>query len=150
MPKRIALATVAAVLVGAAGAAAHTTHYPSDITFDLLRCNNCFAKGAGGELHSWVAGGEVLSEKAACVPGRKVKLYAVYTGIAKGGTVPPPELLDIDRTSDNGAWSARFAHDLDQVGVDHLEARLVKRNIGPQGHSHICDEDVALFFLASG
>ena len=142
MLKRIALATLVVALVGAAGAVAHTTDYPSDITFDLLRCDNCAPKRAGGEPDSWVAGGEVFSVKAACVPGRKVKLYAASTTVPKHGPVPPPELLDIDRTSTNGAWSARFDNDL--VGVDHLEARLVEKNIGPQGHRHICDEDVAL------
>lgn len=145
MRKQIALATVLAALVGAAGATAHTTHYPSDISFDLMLCTDCGVKH--GVAHHWVVGGEVSSAKAACVPGRKVKIYAVYTGVRKHGTVPPPapELLDIDRTSEHGAWSARFTHTLD--GVDHLEAQLVKRNIGPQGHSHICDGESAIRFL---
>ena len=145
MLKRTALVIVAATLVGAAGTAAHTTSYPSVVDFDLFFCNDCNGGKGGLVVHDWVAGGEISSPKAACVPGRKVKLYADYSGIEKRGPVPPPELLDIDRTSEHGAWSARFTDDLD--GVDHLEARLVKRNIGPQGHSHICDENAATYSL---
>jgi hypothetical protein len=148
MSKRIALATIAAALVGAAGAAAHTTSFSSNVSFDLLFCSDCNGgKGIGPSAHDYVAAGEVSSPKAACVPGRKVKLYAVYTGLDKrGGLAPEPELLDIDRTSEHGAWSGRFTHTLEDV--DHFEARLVRRNIGPQGHRHICDEASAIRFLS--
>jgi len=146
MPKRIALAIAAVALVGAGGAAAHTTPYPSVVSFDLLLCTDCGGK-RGLDPPDWVAGGEVSSAKAACVPGRKVKLYAVYSDVEKRGPVPPPELLDIDRTSERGAWSARFTHEL--LGVHHLEARLVKRNIGPEGHRHICGENGATYSVFS-
>ena len=141
MLKRTAPAIVAAALVGATGAVAHTTSYPSNLTFDFHFCTDCTTKGSGG-AHHYVAGGEVTSAKAACVPGRKVKLYAVYAAPRKRGIVPDPELLDTDRTSERGAWSGRFIHTL--KGVDHFEARLTRRSIGPQGHSHICDEDMAV------
>lgn len=145
MLKRTALAIVAVAFAGTAVAAAHTTSYPSSIDFDVLLCTTCNGGPTKGVQHDYVAAGEVSSPKAACVPGRKVKLYAVYTGVRKRGA--PPELLDIDRTSERGAWSGRFTHSL--VGVDHLEAKLVKRNIGPQGHSHLCQEATDIWFLFS-
>ena len=149
LKRRTALVTIAVVLVGAASGSAHTTSFPSELSFDFAQCigNDCNGGPFKGPVeHTYVAGGEVSSPKPTCVPSRKVKLFAVYA-IPKRGAAPAPELLDIDRTSDSGAWSGRFTHDL--VGVDHLQATLVKKNIGPQGHSHICETDSASWAFPS-
>lgn len=82
--------------------------------------------------------------KSRCIPNRKVKLYGVPTPppIPRGDPpVEPPVLLDVDRTSDNGAWSGRFSADISNF--DHLRAKLVRRDIGASGHDHICEADAA-------
>jgi hypothetical protein len=139
MLKRIALASIAAALIGATGAVAHTTSFASNVSFEFFECIDCNGgvPTKGNELHTYVTGGQVTSPKAECVPNRKVKLYAVYAIPRRGAATK--ELLDVDRTSNNGAWSGRFTHDL--LGVDHLQAKLVRKNIGPSGHRHICDGD---------
>jgi hypothetical protein len=135
MLKRLALATILAGLAITATAAAHTTSYPSAISVDYRQCLECdFAPTV-----TYFVGGRVTSPKAKCVPARKVKLFAVYGGGKRG--VPPPGtrlLLDVDRTSLLGAWSGFVP---DTTGIVRFDAKVVKKNIGPRGHRHICGAD---------
>ena len=101
MLKRISLAAFVLALVATAGAGAHTTSFPSAVSFDSLDCTTCLPT-KGTIASNFVAAGLVSSEKAECVPDRKVKLFAVPFGDA------PKELLDTDRTSQNGEWSGRL------------------------------------------
>jgi hypothetical protein len=100
------LAGVAAVLaIGVGIASANTRFFPTTISHD----------GTVGLGHGKVlVSGQVKSHREVCQMNRVVKLTAHYPN---GRT----QLLDLDVTSDAGAWSAKA----DISGADRLKAKAL-------------------------
>ena len=102
----VAAATVTAVVAGAGVAEAKT--FTTTIT----------ALGHTGLVSNYTEFGRVSSTKAKCVPDRKVKVYANH--------LSGPVLVDVARTSDNGAWAATG----DFSGAGGLTAKVTKEDVG--------------------
>jgi hypothetical protein len=78
--------------------------------------------------------GEVHSPKRRCVRGRTVKIYSI--------TEDGRKLIDTDRTSHNGFWFG--GGDFTPAGTTSTTAvvvRVLRRDIGPRGHDHVCRGD---------
>ena len=121
-------ARCAAVVVGAAAlasgvgsAGAHDVSYKSTIEIRDV-------------YDSAQAIGTVASPNAKCLPNRTVEIYAVKdTG---------PQLVDVDPTSRRGYWSGGGAT-LTQ-GASAVRVKVLSRNVGPKGHTHVCQADTAV------
>jgi hypothetical protein len=126
--KKAVFSICALALAVPAIASAHDTTYESTVSIDYAV--EPPAKGASETL---MVGGRVGSEKEACVANRTVKLYALFNLPEKRGEFTK-ELVDVDRTSRNGAWSGTGNF----IGTDGALAKLVRKDIGPKGHNHVC------------
>jgi hypothetical protein len=115
------LAAVAALALGGGVAQAHNTTFQTSVEFQTE-----YSDG-GGETG---LAGRVSSPRAGCVPDRTVKVFAIFN-----------ELVDIARTSDNGAFAG--VGDF-QLARDAL-AKVTRKNIGRSGHRHICGKASAHF-----
>lgn len=128
--KRLVCLAGAITLVGAPSALAHETEYLSSIEieqFCFLPCS-VFKDAKRAVLEAFV-GGTVESEKGKCIAGRKVKVFALSNGTR--------ELVDVTTTGQNGGWGARG----DFSGASGVAVKLPKKNIGSNGHKHICGPD---------
>ena len=130
--KKIVVSLCALALAVPALASAHDTTFESTVSIDYV--DGPAMKGVANPLF---VGGLVSSEKPACIANRRVKLYVLTNVPVKRGPTADRELVDIDRTSDNGAWSG-FG---DFQGADGAMAKVVKKDIGSNGHHHICGAD---------
>ena len=78
--------------------------------------------------------GEVRSQRGRCVRGRTVKIFSI--------TEDGRKLIDTDRTSRNGFWFG--GGDFTPAGTTSTTAvvvRVLRRDIGPRGHDHVCRAD---------
>jgi hypothetical protein len=132
--KKAIVSLCALSLAVPAVAAAHDTTFESSVSIDFVE-GPPVKRGVSNPLF---VGGFVFSKKDACIANRKVKLY-VITNIPekRQGPTFDKELVDTDRTSDNGAWAGYGNF----VGADGAMAKVVKKDIGPKGHDHICGAD---------
>jgi hypothetical protein len=112
------LAAAAALALGGGVAEAHNTTFQTNVEFQSEY------PGAGNDTG---LAGQVSSQRAGCVPNRTVKVFAIFQNGSR-------ELVDIARTSDNGAFAG--IGDFDNA-VDAL-AKVTRKNIGGSGHRHIC------------
>ena len=78
--------------------------------------------------------GEVHSPKRRCVRGRTVKIYSI--------TEDGRKLVDTDRTSRNGFWfgGGDFTPAV-TTSTTAVVVRVLRRDIGPRGHDHVCRGD---------
>ena len=130
--KKIVISLCALALAVPALASAHDTTFDSAVYIDYAESPP--SKGSANPLY---VGGIVGSEKDACIANRKVKLYMLTNVPTKRGPTADKELIDIDHTSENGAWSG-FG---DFQGAEGAMAKVVKKDIGPKGHHHVCGAD---------
>lgn len=111
----------AAAVALAAPATAHNNVFESQLIQDDVGCCAEFR-----------AIGFVESQRAACVPDRKVKLFFHESGVKT--------LIDTDRTSDNGAWVLRGA--VPEPLPDSYTLKVPKERLeSPSGHRHVCGAD---------
>jgi hypothetical protein len=121
----IAIVTSAAALVIAATpAAGHDRTFNSDVTLGI---------GVVGNNEDTVWSGAVTSPKEACEPGRRVELYRVNEG-------GPDVFLGYDRTGPTPGGPGGFTIFTDGYPPPDgtYYAKVTRKNIGPQGHHHIC------------
>ena len=121
----IAIATsVAALVITATPAAGHDRTFNSDVTL---------ASGVVGANEDTVWYGSVTSPKDACEPGRRVKFYRVNEG-------GPDVFLGSDRTGPTPSGPGGFSIITDGYPPPPgtYYAKVTRKNIGPQGHHHIC------------
>jgi hypothetical protein len=78
--------------------------------------------------------GTVESAKGACIPGRTVRLFEVVDD-------GPDQLVDVARSSRNGAWAGRG----DFSGPGDARVVVERRRLGGRGHRHICKADELLY-----
>src|SRR5688500_5336473 len=111
------LSAIGALALGGGVAEAHNTTFPTSVEFQT-------SYDAGSELG---VAGQVSSSRAAGVPNRTVKVFAIFIDDSR-------ELVDIARTSDNGAFAGvgDFGNAVDAL------AKVRRKNIGGSGHRHIC------------
>jgi hypothetical protein len=120
---RVGAVVAVAAMLGAAPAGAHETQIESSV--------DVFEGFIGGKGGAGALGGVDGNPK--CVSQRSVKLRAMEVG-------EPPVVIDRARTSTNGGW---HMFGLFPPGYAVLDVKMVKKNIGPSGHKHICEGDVA-------
>ena len=130
--KKAVVSICALALAVPAIASAHDTTYESTVSIDYA-----VEPPAKGASQSLMVGGLVGSEKQACIANRKVKLYVITDLPAKRRGEIVKHVVDIDRTSDNGAWSGTGNF----IGAEGAFAKVVKKDIGPKGHNHVCGAD---------
>lgn len=120
----LALAVAAAAFALSGGvAAAHETSFATEISIT----------GASGPPSDRVFYGKVQSDHGRCIANRKVKLVAEFGASAK-------EVVDIDRTSDNGVWATGG----DLEGARGEKAKVVEQDLRDGAkHDHVCDGDSA-------
>jgi hypothetical protein len=111
------LSAIGALALGGGVAEAHNTTFPTSVEFQTDYTVN-------GQVG---VAGQVSSPRAACVPNRTVKVFAIFQNGSR-------ELVDIARTSENGAFAAigDFGNAVDAL------AKVTRKNIGGSGHRHIC------------
>jgi hypothetical protein len=119
------LSAVGALALGGGVAEAHNTTFQTSVEFQEVYVVN-------GQLG---LAGQVSSARAQCVPNRTVKVFAIFENGSR-------ELLDIARTSDNGAF-AGVGRPSDEI--DDALAKVRRKNIGGSGHRHICGKASANF-----
>jgi hypothetical protein len=119
------LSAVGALALGGGVAEAHNTTFQTSVEFQ----ESYEVNGQTG------LAGQVSSTRAQCVPNRTVKVFAILQNGSR-------ELIDIARTSDNGAFAGigDFSNAVDAL------ARVRRKNIGGSGHRHICGKASANFF----
>ena len=114
-------AFLSVALTFAGGAAAHNTSFETTI---LLAGTAGFV----GDDRVLVIG-HLEAERKACLRGRTVELTVQRNGETK--------VLDTDRSSRKGAWATRGAI----ASGTSPRARVLRKNIGPRRHRHICAGD---------
>jgi hypothetical protein len=139
--KGLVCLAAAITLVAAPSALAHETSYESDVEIVDVCTIPCLLKSAqrGSTTDVFVAG-VVGSENDKCVAGRKVKVFAVSDLPEKRGGSGTKTLVDVATTSKGGGWGARG----DFTGAEGVQAKVTKKNIGSNGHRHICEADTDL------
>ena len=129
--KKAAAGLCALALAVPALAVAHDKTFESTITVEYA-----VGSAAKGGVGPTFIGGLVHSEKPGCIADRKVKLFAYFSeGTSKRGA--EKVLIDTDRTSQNGAWAGYG----DFTGSIGAQATVVKKDIGPRRHDHVCGAD---------
>ncbi len=130
--RRILIIAIAATALGtiAAPAAAGAASHPTEVTIDFAGI------GTGVFVE-----GQVISPKRACEAGRKVLIVAI--------TPNGNELVDTDRTSDNGFYGGGGqAQDPDRpTGVKVKAPRIT---FARHGHRHVCRRDVYAIHIPPG
>ena len=124
--KRVSLgvAAVTAALALAGGAAtAHNTSLATTIAIDG---NTLF------DADHFLFYGHLESSRANCLKGRTVKLL-----VERGGETMA---LDTDRSSRKGAWAVISSF---EAGDSNSRVKVTRKNIGPNGHHHVCKSDSA-------
>ncbi len=111
------LSVIGALALGGGVAEAHNMTFQTSVEFQT-------DYSAGNDAG---VAGQVSSARPSCVPDRTVKVFAIFADDSR-------ELVDIARTSDNGAFAG--VGDFDNA-VDAL-AKVTRENIGRSGHRHIC------------
>jgi hypothetical protein len=111
------LSAIGALALGGGVAEAHNMAFQTSVEFQT-------DYPAGNDAG---VAGQVSSARARCVPDRTVKVFAIFADDSR-------ELVDIARTSDNGAFAG--VGDFDNA-VDAL-AKVTRKEIGRSGHRHIC------------
>jgi len=126
--KVLAVLGVVSLGVGTGLAAAHTTSYNSQIQI---------TGSVGATVQDFQVYGEVHSPKGRCVPNRKVKIFSITPNGLK--------LIDTDRTSRNGFFfgGGNFGNE-----VNGARVKVVRRDIGPRGHVHLCRSDTDTMLIA--
>jgi hypothetical protein len=128
MKRRILIGfALGALVLVTSPASAHETSFNSTIKIDGL---------VGVTVNDYRYYGHVRSPKGRCVSGRKVKIFSL--------TSEGRKLIDTDRTSRNGFWFG--GGDFTPAGVTGthgVRVRVVRRDIGPRGHRHVCRADAA-------
>jgi hypothetical protein len=121
-----AVAAIAMLLAGVGGASAHTTEFDSFVFIE----NGGFGKGSFVDAYGFSF--SKVNEK--CIPNRRVKLRLFGEGLN-------PVTADSALTSANGGFYLRgFAPD---PGYDTATVKMPSKNIGRNGHKHICAADSA-------
>ena len=117
------LGLLVAGTVSAHHSKARTKHVPSRITHDST------VDLGGGQF---LVSGQVISHREVCQMNRVVKLFAIRPNGAK-------ELLDLDGTSDGGAWAVKA----DIFGANRLKAKVARakfsRRIPSPPRGLVCD-----------
>jgi hypothetical protein len=124
--KRIMVTVLGIAAIGAVAspATAHDTSFNSEIQIEGL---------VGVTVDDYRYYGRVDSPKPDCVPGRTVKIFAL--------TPEGRLLIDTDRTSRNGSFFGGGDFTPTDGDVTGVRVTVVKRNIGPSGHRHLCEAD---------
>jgi hypothetical protein len=117
------LSAVGALALGGGVAEAHNTTFQTNVEFQGSYAVNGFD----------AVGGQVSSPRSGCVPNRTVRVFAIENGSR--------ELVDIARTSDNGAFVGLG----DFGAADDARAKVTRKNIGGSNHRHICGAANASF-----
>jgi hypothetical protein len=116
------LAACAALTTGVA--VAHTEVFPTKLTIGSV--------GSGTTSSGFVGSvdGDLSSSNPKCLPNRTVKLFFNDSGTST--------LVDVDRSSSNGAWGVRghAASEPDTYTVRVIRRRI-DRSLG-SAHRHIC------------
>jgi hypothetical protein len=120
-----AVAAVAMMLLAAGAATAHTTEYESVAVVE----SGGFGKGS----FVYATGFSASKANVKCNPSRKVKLR--LTG---GGN--DPLTVDSATTSASGGF---YLFGFNPSDYDTLTVKMKKKNIGKDGHRHICTGDSA-------
>jgi hypothetical protein len=117
-----ALAAIAVLVVGVSSAVAHKTSFSSEIQIVSV----------APPPDDRIVEGTVESPKAKCLPRRKVKLFAIYPDQSQ-------QLIAATKTRENpaGLWTGEG----DFTGAIKIKAKVLRKNIGPTGHRHICKSD---------
>ncbi len=117
---------VLALLVATATAGAHNTSTPS--TIDVVGWST-----SPGASSSDYAHGVVESPSARCIRGRTVQIFMQL------GASTTYTLVDTDRTSRKGFWAGGGREGITSTDS---KAKVIRANVGSQGHEHICEADV--------
>jgi hypothetical protein len=112
------MAAVAVLVLGAVSAEAHSTSIPTTVNIIAIQ----------GSPPDQLVTGTVDSRRERCESRRRVRFY-----IRRGSG--PRELLDVSRTSRNGAFASRG----NTAGADKLIVAVRKNVVGRGNHRHLCE-----------
>jgi hypothetical protein len=128
MRKIAALAVIGGMALAGGVATAHDTEYVSEVSL---------FEGSALKGFPYAIGAVTSKESAKCRRFREIQLR----GVDKGEVL---EIIDEGTTSKRGFWHLSGPV---SKGVPAVDVKLVKSNIGPPGHKHICTADTE--FLGS-
>jgi hypothetical protein len=111
------LATAAALMLGAGTVLGHSSSIPTQV---VIR-----SASIGSTVN---ATGVLTSPNRKCLPGRKVKVFALFES-------GPPELMGTDFTSHNGAWTAGGTPSSTASGT---RVKALRKSIGRRHHRRAC------------